>query len=91
MRVSKRRASLIRDLPTFLPVYSKLPHLVKVRLHPPVPDPVDLELEPEARAVDDHLEREVEVVELDAARRREPREEAARHGAQVRRQRAHMR
>lgn len=55
-----------------------------------VADAVDLELEAEAGAVDDHLEREVEVVELDAARRGQAREEVARHGAQVRRQRAHV-
>lgn len=63
---------------------------MELGLDPPVPDPVDLELEAEPGAVDNHLEREVEVVELDPPRRREAREEAPRHGVEVRRQRAHV-
>lgn len=63
---------------------------MKLGLHTPVPDAVDLELEAEPRAVDDHLERKVEIIELDAARGREPREQGARDGAEVRRQGAHV-
>lgn len=63
---------------------------VKLGLDASVAHAVDLELEAEPGTVDDHLEGEVEVVELDAARRREAREERARHGAEVRRQRAHV-
>jgi hypothetical protein len=63
---------------------------MKLGLHAPVPHPINLELEAEPGAIDNHLERKVEVVKLDSARRRESREQAARHRAEVRRQRAHM-
>lgn len=66
------------------------PALVKIRLHAPVSYPVDLELETEACAVDDHLEGEIEVVEFNAAGGSEAGEEAAGHGAEVRRERAHV-
>lgn len=61
---------------------------MKLRLHPAVPYPVHLELEPQARAVHNHLQREVEVVELDAAGRRQAGEQAPRNSIEVRRQRA---
>lgn len=64
---------------------------VKLRLHPPIPDPVHLELEPQPRAINRHLEREVEVVKLNAPRGSQPREQAPRHGVEVRRERAHVR
>lgn len=63
---------------------------MELGLDPPVPDAVDLELEAEAGAVDDHFKGEVEVVELDAACRRQPRKETPRHGAEICRQRAHV-
>lgn len=63
---------------------------MELGLDAPVPHAVDLELEAQAGAVDDHLEGEVEVVELDAAGGGEAGEQGARHGAQVRRQRAHV-
>jgi len=37
-----------------------------------------------------HLEREIQVVKLHTPRRRQPREQALGHGAQIRRQRAHV-
>lgn len=64
--------------------------LMKLRLYASVPEAIDLELEAEPGAVDDHLEGEVEVVELDAARGRKPGEQRPRDRAKVCRQRAHM-
>lgn len=55
-----------------------------------VADSVHLELKAESRAVDRHLEREVEIVKLDAARRRQPREQTARNCIEVRRQRTNV-
>jgi len=63
---------------------------MKLGLDTAIPDAVDLQLEAEAGAADYHLEGKVEVVELDAARRREPREQRPGHRAQIRRQRAHV-
>ena len=63
---------------------------MKLGLYASVPDTVYLELETEARAVDDHLEREVEVVELDAACRREARKQGAGDGVEICCQCAHM-
>ncbi|EMR64454.1 hypothetical protein UCREL1_8583 [Eutypa lata UCREL1] len=56
---------------------------MELGLDAPVPHAVDLELEAQAGAVDDHLEGEVEVVELDAAGGGEAGEQGARHGAQA--------
>lgn len=57
---------------------------VELGVHSPVPDPIHLELKPQPGTIQDHLEREVQVVELDAPRRGQAGEEAARDGAQVR-------
>lgn len=63
---------------------------MKLSFHATVPNTVDLELEAETGAIDDHLEGEVEVIELNAPGRRESRKQAAGHRAQVRRQGAHV-
>lgn len=63
---------------------------MKLRLHPPIPHPINLKLEPQPRTINRHLKRKVEVIKLDTARRRQPREEAARHGVEVRGEGAHV-
>lgn len=63
---------------------------MEFRLDPAVSHALHLELKAQARAVDNHLERKVEVVKLDSPRRREPGEQAPRDRVQVRRQRARM-
>lgn len=63
---------------------------VEVGLDPSVPDPIDLELEAQARAIDDHLESKVQIVELDAPRCGQTGEQAPGHGVEVGRQRAHV-
>ncbi len=63
---------------------------MKLGLHTPIPDAVDLELESKASAVDDHLKGEVEVVELDATSSREAGKQGARDGVEIRRQRTHV-
>lgn len=64
---------------------------MKLRLHPPIPDPINLELKTQPRTINRHLERKVQVIKLDAPRRRQPREQAPRHGVQVRGEGAHVR
>lgn len=63
---------------------------MKLGLDPAIPYAINFQLEAEARRVDNHLECEVEVVELNAASGRQAREEASWHGTEVRRQRAHV-
>lgn len=61
---------------------------MKFRIHPPIPNPINLQLKPQPRTIDNHLEREIQVIKLDAPRGRQPRKKAPRHGAQVGRERA---
>ena len=59
---------------------------MKLGSHVSIPNSIDLELEDETGRVDGHVEGEVEVVELDAARRSEAGKERLGHGAEVGRQ-----
>lgn len=61
---------------------------MKLRLHPTIPKPIDLELKSQPRALDNHLEREIQIVKLDPARGSQACEEALGHGAQIGGQRA---
>jgi hypothetical protein len=56
---------------------------MELGLHAAVPHAVDLELEHEPRALNAHVEREVEVIEFDAFCRRQPREQALGHRVEV--------
>jgi len=82
-----------------LPVSSHSLHLIsvspfidsmKLGNHAPIPHPIDLQHKPEPRTAHDHLERKIQIVKLHTACRRQPREQALGHGAEVRGQRAHV-
>lgn len=63
---------------------------MKLRNNTPIPHSINLQHEPQPRTPDHHLEREIEVVELDPPRRRQTCEQALRHGPKVRSQRAYV-
>lgn len=56
----------------------------EVCLYSPISDSVNLQLEAEPSAIDNHFEREVEIVEFHTSGRREPCEQTSRYGAEVR-------
>lgn len=64
--------------------------LLKVSIHPSVPNPIDLQLKPQAGTVDDHLECEIKIVKFDASRRRQPCEQTPRYGVQICGELAHV-
>lgn len=83
----------IQNYPTVHHLYLTtfpLPPLVKLRNNTPIPHPINLQHEPQPRTPHHHFEREVEVIEFDPPRRRQPREQALRHSTKVCRQRAHV-
>lgn len=61
---------------------------MKIGLDTPILDPVDPQLKHQIRALDLHMQLEIQVVELDAFCRRQPREERLGHRMQISRQRA---
>lgn len=63
---------------------------MKLRLHPPIPHPINLQLKTQPRTINNHLERKIQVIKLHAPRGRQTREQTPRHGVEVRRQRAHV-
>ena len=63
---------------------------MKLRLHASIPHAIDLQLKHQPRALYPHIQREVQIVELDPFGRRQAREQALRHRVQVRGERAHV-
>lgn len=59
---------------------------MKLRLYSTIPHTIHLKLKPKPCTVHNHLERKVEVVKLNATCCRQPSEEAAWYGVEVRRQ-----
>jgi hypothetical protein len=59
---------------------------VELGLDPTIANTIHFELEAESGAVNNHLQRKVQVVELDAAGGRQAREQAPRDGVEIRRQ-----
>ena len=53
---------------------------MKLRLHPPIPNPINLELKPQAGTVNRHLQREIQIVEFHTPRSGQPRKQTPRHG-----------
>jgi hypothetical protein len=75
-------ASLLPHFFLPLPLYFDRPRrddLMKFRLHPSIPNSIYLQLEAQPGAVDNHLEREIEVIELHAPCGRQPREQTPGH------------
>lgn len=64
---------------------SPLSPLLEIRVNTAVSNSVHFQLEPQARTIHDHLKCEVEVVEFHPPRRRQPSEQAARNGVEIRR------
>jgi hypothetical protein len=55
-----------------------------------IPYSINLQLKHQSRALDLHIQREIQVIELNPLRRRQSRKQALRHGIQIRSQRAHV-
>ena len=64
---------------------------MKLRLHPSIPNPINLELKSQSRTINRHLQREVQIVKLHTPRGRQPRKQTPRHGVQVCCESAHVR
>ena len=56
----------------------------------PILDPIHPKLKHQARTLNPHIERKIQIIKLDALRRRQPREERLGHGVEVRSERAHV-
>jgi hypothetical protein len=65
-------------------------HLVKLGFHPSIPYAVHLELEAQSSTVDNHLEREIQIIKLDSSRRGQASKETSRNGVEIGRERAHV-
>lgn len=66
------------------------PSSLKIGIDPSVADPIDLQLEAQASAIHNHFEGEIQIIKLDAACGRKPREQTPRYGVQIRRELAHV-
>lgn len=87
--VSKNQQPDRRRLASLLPSNIKrTDQLVKLGIYPPIPHPVNLELEPQPRTVDDHLEGKIQIIELNTACGCQSGEQMPGHRAEVRGQRA---
>lgn len=65
---------------------ASLCRILEIRLHAPILDPIHPELKHQVRALDLHMQFEIQIIELNPLCRREPREERLRHGIEIRRQ-----
>jgi hypothetical protein len=63
---------------------------MKLRLHTPISNLINLEFKHKPRTRNPHIERKVQIIKLDPLRCRQPREQPLRHRVQIRRQRAHV-
>lgn len=78
------------DTSPLKPTFSHPMPSMKLRMHPPIPDPIDAQLKHQARTLNPHIEREIQIIKLDALCRRQPREQTLGHSVQVGSKRAHV-
>lgn len=63
---------------------------MKLSLHNPISHTINLEFKNQSRAFNPHIEREIQVIKLDALRRRQAREQGFGNRVQVRGKCAHV-
>jgi hypothetical protein len=63
---------------------------MKLRLHTPIPHPINLEFKHQPRTRYPHIEREIQIIKLDTLGRRQSRKQALGHAIQIRSKRAHI-
>ena len=56
---------------------------MELRLNPSIPKPINLQLKRQPRTLNHHLKRKIQIIELHAPSRRQPREQALWHCAKV--------
>lgn len=72
------------------PLYPNIHLLMKLRFNPSVSHPVNLQLKAQSRTLDPHLQREVQIIKLNASRSRQSRKQTPGDSVKICRKSTHV-